>query len=151
MAILTCAHQLAPLWCLGMFWYLLGAWSSATTVSLAVPTVPTNLVTQHGYGVYIHQQNFVEINLLKFGNSTNSWVAYCWRVRLLIAMHDDVIKWKHFPRYWPYVRGTTGNPITKASDGELWCFVWSTPKHTVEQTIEAPVIWDTTALIMKSL
>ena len=19
--------------------------------------------------------------------------------------HDDVIKWKHFPRYWPYVRG----------------------------------------------
>ena len=20
-------------------------------------------------------------------------------------MHDDVIKWKHFPRYWPFVRG----------------------------------------------
>ena len=19
--------------------------------------------------------------------------------------HDDVIKWKHFPRYWPFVRG----------------------------------------------
>ena len=19
--------------------------------------------------------------------------------------HDDVIKWNHFPRYWPYVRG----------------------------------------------
>ena len=22
--------------------------------------------------------------------------------------HDDVIKWKHFPRYWPLVRGFTG-------------------------------------------
>ena len=22
-----------------------------------------------------------------------------------IAHHDDVIKWKHFPRYWPFVRG----------------------------------------------
>ena len=21
--------------------------------------------------------------------------------------HDDVIKWKHFPRYWPFVRGMT--------------------------------------------
>ena len=22
-----------------------------------------------------------------------------------IAIHDDVIKWKHFPRYWPFVHG----------------------------------------------
>ena len=21
-----------------------------------------------------------------------------------IVLHDDVIKWKHFPRYWPFVR-----------------------------------------------
>ena len=23
--------------------------------------------------------------------------------------HDDVIRWKHFPHYWPFVRGTTGH------------------------------------------
>ena len=23
----------------------------------------------------------------------------------IILGHDDVIKWKHFPRYWPFVRG----------------------------------------------
>ena len=42
--------------------------------------------------------------------------------------HDDVIKWKHFPRYWPFVRGihrSRWNPRTKASDAELWCFLWS--------------------------
>ena len=22
-----------------------------------------------------------------------------------MSQHDDVIKWKHFPRYWPFVRG----------------------------------------------
>ena len=27
-----------------------------------------------------------------------------WR-RVFIMCHDDVIKWKHFPRYWPFVRG----------------------------------------------
>ena len=24
---------------------------------------------------------------------------------LIPFLHDDVIKWKHFPRYWPFVRG----------------------------------------------
>ena len=44
--------------------------------------------------------------------------------------HDDVIKWKHFPRYWPFVGEFTGHrwiPLTKASDAELWCFLWSAP------------------------
>ena len=39
--------------------------------------------------------------------------------------HDDVIKWKHFPHYWPFVRWI---PLTKASDAELWCFLWSAPE-----------------------
>ena len=25
--------------------------------------------------------------------------------------HDDVIKWKHFPRYWPFVRGIHRGPV----------------------------------------
>ena len=26
-------------------------------------------------------------------------------------LHDDVIKWKHFPRYWPFVRGIHLSPV----------------------------------------
>ena len=26
-------------------------------------------------------------------------------------LHDNVIKWKHFPRYWPYVRGIHRSPV----------------------------------------
>ena len=36
-------------------------------------------------------------------------------------------------------------PLTKASDAELWCFLWS----ALEQT--TPVVWDAIALIMTSL
>ena len=25
--------------------------------------------------------------------------------------HNDVIKWKHFPRYWPFVRGIHRSPV----------------------------------------
>ena len=37
-------------------------------------------------------------------------------------LHDDVINWKHFPRYWPFVRGTRRSPVNspqKANDAEL--------------------------------
>ena len=39
--------------------------------------------------------------------------------------HDDVIKWKHFPRYWSFVRRI---PSQKASTAELWCFLCSPPE-----------------------
>ena len=28
--------------------------------------------------------------------------------------HDDVIKWKHFPRYWPLVRGIHRSPVNSS-------------------------------------
>ena len=40
-------------------------------------------------------------------------------------------------------------PLTKASDVELWCFLWSGPEQMFEQIIETPVIWD--AIEMRSL
>ena len=30
----------------------------------------------------------------------------------LSKAHDDVIKWKHFPRYWPFVRAIHRSPVT---------------------------------------
>ena len=29
----------------------------------------------------------------------------------VIASHDGLIKWKHFPRYWPFVRGIHLSPV----------------------------------------
>ena len=71
-----------------------------------------------------------------------------------LTLPDDVIKWKHFPYYWRFVREFTGHrwiPRRKASDADLWCFLWYVPGQTVGQTIEALVIWDAIALIMLSL
>ena len=33
------------------------------------------------------------------------------RLILPISFHDDVIKWKHFPRYWPFVQGIHRLPV----------------------------------------
>ena len=51
------------------------------------------------------------------------------------SWQGDVIKWEHFPRNWPFMRGLTGPrwiPLTKASDAELLCFLWSAPEQAFE-------------------
>ena len=37
------------------------------------------------------------------------WFAHRW--------HDDVIKWKHFPRYWRFVRGIHQSPVNSPHKG----------------------------------
>ena len=65
--------------------------------------------------------------------------------------HDDAIKWKYFPCYWPFVNLPITDAFTKANDGEFWCFLRTGPEQIVEQRIETPVIWYAIALIMTSL
>ena len=35
-----------------------------------------------------------------------------------ISNHDDVIEWKHFPRYWPFVRGIHRSPVNSPHKGQ---------------------------------
>ena len=32
--------------------------------------------------------------------------------------HDDIIKWKHFPRYWSFVRGIHRSPVNSPHKGQ---------------------------------
>ena len=53
----------------------------------------------------------------------------CWSVTSCIntirisfpvcsIIHDDVIKWKHFPRYWHFVRGIHRSPVNSPHKGQ---------------------------------
>ena len=35
-----------------------------------------------------------------------------------MCFRDDVIKWKHFPRYWPFVRGIHRSPVNSPHKGQ---------------------------------
>ena len=50
---------------------------------------------------------------------------YWWNVQVSVyqlislwKIRDDVIKWKHFPRYWPFVRGTQRSPMDSPHKGQ---------------------------------
>ena len=35
-----------------------------------------------------------------------------------MLIHDDLIKWNHFPRYWPFVRGIHRSPVNSLHRGQ---------------------------------
>ena len=51
-----------------------------------------------------------------------------------LAYHDDVIKWKHFSRYWLLAFCTGNSPVTGEFPTQsqwrgAWCFLWSAPEQ----------------------
>ena len=59
--------------------------------------------------------DFANISKVWFSNSFTDWYTEHTCVLALSGPfhHDDVTKWKHFPRYWPFVRGPRWIPHTK--------------------------------------
>ena len=52
--------------------------------------------------------------------SSSSPGANCWSLVDDMCTHDDVIKWKHFPCYWPFVRGIQRSLVDFPHKGQ-WC------------------------------
>ena len=70
------------------------------------------------------------------------------------SKHDCVTKWKHFRvtgTLWWESTSQRLILVPKASDTELWCFLWSAPEQAFDQIIVTPVIRDAIAFIMTSL
>ena len=44
--------------------------------------------------------------------------GYLSGVKTKITWHDDVIKWKHFPRHWPFVREIHRSPVNFPHKGQ---------------------------------
>ena len=47
-------------------------------------------------------------------SSCSLWVLFIFN----ISQHDDVIKWKHLPRYWPFVLGIHRSPVNSPHKGQ---------------------------------
>ena len=58
---------------------------------------------------YIH--GFLLYYVLLWCIMSLSWTYTWWR-------HDDVIKRKHFPRYWPFMRGIHRSPVNSPHKGQ---------------------------------
>ena len=71
-------------------------------------------------------------------NRLPAWYRHCCsensgaQMETVISLqHDDVIKWKHFPRYWPFVLGVDWALVNSPYKGQ-----WHELRTTSEQTAE---------------
>ena len=84
----------------------------------------------------------------------SGFVSILTRIRTH-TIHNDVIKWKHFQRYWTLCEGNPpvngGFPAQRPVTRSLDVFFKSAPEQTAEQAIETPMVWDAIVLIMTSL
>ena len=78
-----------------------GGWSKwgYHLTSIGIPTM--------GFPVLVRQHLYVES-----GPSTETFLVRFLH-HVIPMHHDDVIKWKHFPRYWLFVRGHRWIPAQK--------------------------------------
>ena len=54
----------------------------------------------------------------RLSNEFRDSIQYKDGVLAVQETHDDVIKWKHFPRYWPFVGGIHRSPMNSPHKGQ---------------------------------
>ena len=59
------------------------------------------------------------------------YVEQCQSQEIWVKSCSIEHKWKHFPRYWPFVQGIHRSPLNSPHKGQwhgVWYFLWSTPE-----------------------
>ena len=101
-------------------------WSLTRTLLLKSGVVMKHILESSGASyAYVLNHLCRYVTQLNMTNYSANGFRYC-------GYHDDVIKWKYFPRVTGHLCGEfTGPrriPHTKASDAKLWCFLWYAPE-----------------------
>ena len=82
--------------------------------------------TNDGIGRLIFPILLLGVKFIISRHCFNSWLYALYRRHTITRVtedadhwhHDDVIKWKHFPRNWPFVRGNHRSPVNSPHKGQ---------------------------------
>ena len=75
-----------------------------------------NVITVPGISERSIPARFAETASLTWQTSKGTWGDVM--ANQTLSWHDDVIKWKHFPRYWLFVRGIHWPPVNSPHKGQ---------------------------------
>ena len=89
------------------------------------------------------------------------FVFWCYIHDINLHDHDDIIKWKYFPRYWPFVRGIHRSPVNSPHRGQwrgslmfplifAWINVWVN-NHEIGDLRRHGVHYDVTVMFLYSV
>ena len=101
-------HTVSPIRCTGCIVILVLLW--LCDLFLVIHDIFAHIPQGYFFGAEAHRNNSLEHDDI---------LITCWWMLSVGNHHDDVIKWKHFPRYWPFVQGIHRWPVNSPHKG-LW-------------------------------
>ena len=115
-SVQLCSITVSPKLPLHMPWITCKNYSSNTTMI----TSWLNYSNVHIYLSYMYINIFKQYSYLVITAllKTNSSCTTCWWYSILKFLHDDVIKWRNFHCYWPFVRGIHRSPVNSPHKGQ---------------------------------
>ena len=105
-------------WNVVEYWLSLKSWyrNSPVTYTIIINIWMVKLPGHYLLNMYSDGQ--LRCILANNNSSLFDIVKHCHHVIILSNhTHDDVMKWKHFPRYWSFVRGIHRSPVNSPRKG----------------------------------
>ena len=76
------------------------------------------MATIHHTPYFLEEGTLRNESFCVISNSVDHNTLYAFNRQIIQYIHDDVIKWKHFPRYWSFVRGIHRSPVNSPHKGQ---------------------------------
>ena len=105
------------------FSYQIHWYCTLTFIYIYVFIYKWKLITQDSEVIHVFFHMYRHVWLVVYFIVTSNiynrlWMTETYQIYSLIRAHDDVIKWKDFPRYWPFVRGIHRSPVNSPHKGQ---------------------------------
>ena len=85
-------------------------------VGKAAHAIPCDMLDVSNFQEYFHE---FRIAIWWSLNRENRFILHRYPgIANMLSWYDDVIKWKHFPGYWPFVRGLHRSPVNSPYKGQ---------------------------------
>ena len=88
-------------------------------LGLLLISIPLGQLTSMKWKYGHCDEHFVGCNVDNFWCNQSRTILQPLSCHFVVeSSHDDVIKWKHFPRYWPFGRGIHRSPVNSPHKGQ---------------------------------
>ena len=97
-----------------------------TAISQTTLSIAFSWMKMLEFWLNFHCSLFLRVQLTIFQHWFRLWLG---AMHACQAVHDDIIKWEHFPRYWPFVRGIHQSPVNSPHKGHwrgalMFSLIW---------------------------
>ena len=96
--------------------WMVTKWTSMTVMLMALQMFP--FATKYCLRVTVICPGSNDLNVFRWSSNTPEFTNSGTQCLCANVWHDDVIKWKHFPCYWPFVRVIHRSPVNSPHKGQ---------------------------------